>query len=160
MTFPDNIWGMVGARPEKKLLSLYLHSLSQLCPMKNDGETYQEKVYLMAPRKGPEASPSPTDANRRVFNGGGGDCCPGVADPYTLLSVLGTIGATTFLLRNAILQNINGGRRRRRRDVGNGGKVIRLRSGQKKSPSLFIEFLVFKRHKKQFSGGKWAEGGN
>ena len=112
----------------------------------------------MAPRKGPETSPSPTGANRRVFNGGG-DCCPGVADPYTLLSVLGTIGATTFLLRNAILQNINGGRRRRRRrDVGNVEEIIRLRSGQKNSPSLFIEFLVFKRHKNNLAGESGRKG--
>ena len=44
-------------------------------------------------------------------------CCPGTADPYTLLGVLGAIGAATFFLRNAIIQNITAGRRRRRRSI-------------------------------------------
>ncbi len=58
---------------------------------------------------------SVSDLVDRVFYSKGSDCCPGIADPGTFLYTLWTIGAITFFLRNAIQQNINGGRRRRRR---------------------------------------------
>ncbi len=41
-------------------------------------------------------------------------CCPGVADPLTLLSVLGTMAAATLFLRQAIIRNIAAGGRKRR----------------------------------------------
>lgn len=41
-------------------------------------------------------------------------CCRGVVDPITLVSVLAGIGAISFVLRQAAINNIKAGKRRKR----------------------------------------------
>jgi hypothetical protein len=61
-----------------------------------------------------------TTSGRALFDscqGGYGDtCCPLVVDTLSWLALLAGIAVATFLLRNTIIANINGKRRRRRRE--------------------------------------------
>ena len=61
-----------------------------------------------------------TISGRALFDscqGGYGDtCCPLVVDTLSWLALLAGIAVATFLLRNTIIANINGKRRRRRRE--------------------------------------------
>ena len=62
-----------------------------------------------------------TLSDRALFDfcqGGYGDtCCPLVVDTLSWLALLAGIAVATFLLRNAIIANVNGKRRRKREGV-------------------------------------------
>ena len=64
-------------------------------------------------------------AGRALFDscksGYGDQCCPLVVDTLSWLALLAGIAVATFILQQAIVANINGRRKRRRREDKRGG---------------------------------------
>ena len=52
-------------------------------------------------------------SNTYGYNNNVLQCCPGIVDPLTLFAVVGSIIALTFFLRQAIIDKVMAGRRRR-----------------------------------------------